>query len=146
MQRTLVILKPDCIRKNLIGEVISRFEKAGFKVIAAEMIQASRDQLFHHYETIGQLLSRTNENIFEEVLSYMQSDKVMPLILEGENVIQATRDLAGKTRPREADKGTIRGDLGSQDPNGPIENVIHASANAEEAQQELKLWFPDFNQ
>lgn len=111
MQQTLIILKPDAVQKNLIGAVISRFEQAGFKVKNLYALKASKDILESHYETIGKLLTRTNVEIFNEVVDYMASDTIIPLLLEGENVIEAVRAMAGKTRPREAAPGTIRGDF-----------------------------------
>ena len=111
MQQTLIILKPDAVQKNLIGAVISRFEQTGFKVTNLYALKASKEILESHYETIGKLLTRTNAEIFNEVVDYMASDTIIPLLLEGENVIEAVRAMAGKTRPREAAPGTIRGDF-----------------------------------
>ena len=149
-QKTLVILKPDCVRNGHMGEVLVRFEKAGFKVEAMQLMHASDEQLTAHYEGIGKLLTRLKEGvpekaetIFNEVVDFMKSGAIVPLVLSGENVVNATRALAGATRPWEAEKGTIRHDFGRHDPNLPIENVIHASANAEEAEKEIDLWFPE---
>lgn len=149
-QKTLVILKPDCVRNGHMGEVLSRFEKVGFKVEAMQLMHASDEQLTAHYEGIGKLLTRLKEGvpekaetIFNEVVDFMKSGAIVPLVLSGENVVNATRALAGATRPWEAEEGTIRHDFGRHDPNLPIENVIHASANAEEAKKEIDLWFPE---
>lgn len=148
-QKTLVILKPDCVRNRHMGEVLARFEKAGFKVEAMQLMHASDEQLTAHYEGIGKLLTRLKEakpekaeRIFNEVVDFMKSGAIVPLILSGKNVVDVTRSLAGATRPWEAVEGTIRHDFGRHDPNLPIENVIHASANAEEAAAEIALWFP----
>lgn len=148
-QKTLIILKPDCVRNGHMGEVLARFEKVGFKVETMQMMHASDQQLTAHYEGIGKLLTRLKEGvpekaerIFNEVVDFMKSGAIVPLVLSGENVVNATRALAGATRPWEAEKGTIRHDFGRHDPNLPIENVIHASANAEEAAAEIALWFP----
>ena len=148
-QKTLIILKPDCVRNGHMGEVPARFEKVGFKVETMQMMHASDQQLTAHYEGIGKLLTRLKEGvpekaerIFNEVVDFMKSGAIVPLVLSGENVVNATRALAGATRPWEAEKGTIRHDFGRHDPNLPIENVIHASANAEEAAAEIALWFP----
>ena len=149
-QKTLVILKPDCVRNRHMGEVLARFEKAGFKVEAMQLMHASDEQLTAHYEGIGKLLTRLKEakpekaeTIFNEVVNFMKSGAIVPLILSGKNVVDVTRSLAGATRPWEAVEGTIRHDFGRHDPNLPIENVVHASANAEEAAQEIALWFPE---
>ena len=149
-QKTLVILKPDCVRNRHMGEVLARFEKAGFKVEAMQLMHASDEQLTAHYEGIGKLLTRLKEakpekaeTIFNEVVDFMKSGAIVPLILSGKNVVDVTRSLAGATRPWEAVEGTIRHDFGRHDPNLPIENVVHASANAAEAAQEIALWFPE---
>jgi nucleoside diphosphate kinase len=133
-----------------MGEVLARFEKAGFKVEAMQLMHASDEQLTAHYEGIGKLLTRLKEakpekaeRIFNEVVDFMKSGAIVPLILSGKNVVDVTRSLAGATRPWEAVEGTIRHDFGRHDPNLPIENVVHASANAEEAAQEIALWFPE---
>ena len=148
-QKTLIILKPDCVRKGHMGEVLTRFEKAGFKVEAMQLMHASDEQLTAHYEGVGKLLTRLQEakpekaeTIFNQVVDFMKSGAIVPLVLSGENVVDVTRSLAGATRPWEAEAGTIRHDFGRHDPNLPIENVIHASANAKEAEKEIALWFP----
>jgi nucleoside diphosphate kinase 1 len=146
-QKTLIILKPDCVRKKLVGAVIDRFEQAGFEILDMRMEVASYDQLFKHYEVIGNLKTNLEAggraHVFAEVMEFMQSGTIVPLLLEREDAIAQARSLAGATRPWEAEKGTIRADFGLLDPDAPIENVIHASANAEEAEQEIALWFPE---
>lgn len=147
MEKTLIILKPDCVSKKLVGAVIARFEQAGFKILDMRMEVASYDQLFKHYEGIGQLKTRLvadgRTHAFDEVMDFMQSGAIVPLLLEREDAIAQARALAGNTRPWKAEKGTIRYDFGRHDPNLPIENVVHASANAEEAVAEIALWFPN---
>ena len=146
-QKTLIILKPDCVRKKLVGAVIDRFEQAGFEILDMRMEVASYDQLFKHYEVIGKLKTNLEAggraHVFAEVMEFMQSGTIVPLLLEREDAIAQARSLAGATRPWEAEKGTIRADFGLLDPDAPIENVIHASANAKEAEQEIALWFPE---
>ena len=117
-EKTLVILKPDCVREGHMGEVLTRFERAGFKVEAMQLMHASDEQLTAHYEGVGKLLTRLQEAkpekaqaIFNEVVDFMKSGAIVPLVLSGENVVNATRSLAGATRPWEAEKGTIRADL-----------------------------------
>ena len=147
MEKTLIILKPDCVSKKLVGAVIARFEQAGFKILDMRMEVASYDQLFKHYEGISQLKTRLvadgRTHAFDEVMDFMQSGAIVPLLLEREDAIAQARALAGNTRPWKAEKGTIRYDFGRHDPNLPIENVVHASANAEEAVAEIALWFPN---
>ena len=146
-EKTLIILKPDCVRKKLVGAVIDRFEQAGFEILDMRMEVASYDQLFKHYEGIGQLKTRLEAegraHVFDEVMEFMQSDTIVPLLMEREDAIARARKLAGATCPWKAEKGTIRADFGLLDPDAPIENVIHASANAKEAEKEIALWFPE---
>ena len=145
-QKTLIILKPDCVRKGVSDQVIDRFVKDGFTILKKRECRATYDELYQHYEGIGQLKTRLEAggraHVFAEVMEFMQSDTIVPLLLEREDAIARARELAGATRPWEAEKGTIRHDFGRHDPNLPIENVIHASANAEEAAAEIALWFP----
>jgi nucleoside diphosphate kinase len=145
-QKTLIILKPDCVRKGVCGQVIDRFEQDGFTILEKRECRATYDELFKHYEGIGQLKTRLvaagRVHAFDEVMEFMQSGAIVPLLLEREDAIARARELAGATRPWEAAEGTIRHDFGRRDPNLPIENVIHASANAKEAEQEIALWFP----
>lgn len=145
-EKTLIILKPDCVRKGVCGQVIDRFVQDGFTILEKRECKATYDELFKHYEGIGQLKTRLEAegraHVFDEVMEFMQSDTIVPLLMEREDAIARARKLAGATRPWEAAEGTIRHDFGRHDPNLPIENVIHASANAEEAAAEIALWFP----
>lgn len=145
-QKTLIILKPDCVRKGFRDQVIDRFVKDGFTILETRECNATRDELFKHYEVIGKLKTNLEAagraHVFDEVMEFMQSGTIVPLLMEREDAIARARELAGATRPWEAEAGTIRHDFGRHDPNLPIENVIHASANAKEAEQEIALWFP----
>ena len=146
-EKTLIILKPDCVRKGFRDQVIGRFVQDGFTILEKRECKATYDELFEHYEGIGQLKTRLEAkgraHVFDEVMEFMQSGTIVPLLLEREDAIAQARALAGATRPWEAEKGTIRADFGLHDRNAPIENVVHASANAEEAAQEIALWFPE---
>lgn len=146
-EKTLIILKPDCVRKGFRDQVIDRFVKDGFTILKKRECKATYDELFEHYEGIGQLKTRLEADrrahVFDEVMEFMQSDTIVPLLMEREDAIARARELAGATCPWEAEKGTIRADFGLHDRNAPIENVVHASANAEEAAQEIALWFPE---
>ena len=145
-EKTLIILKPDCVRKGFRDQVIGRFVQDGFTILEKRECKATYDELFEHYEGIGQLKTRLEAegraHVFAEVMEFMQSGTIVPLLLEREDAIARARELAGATRPWEAAEGTIRYDFGRRDPSLPIENVIHASANAEEAAAEIALWFP----
>lgn len=130
-QTTLVLLKPDCVSKHLCGEVISRFESAGFRIRGMKMIQLDDAVLKDHYSHIA------DKPFFPEVAKFMKSQPVIALALAGENVIQKVRDLLGPTDSRKADKGTIRGDYGVD----MMVNVAHASDSEAAADAEMKRFF-----
>ncbi len=132
-ETTLILFKPDCVTKNLTGEVLRRFEAQGFKVRGLKMMTLSREILTEHYAHIA------DRPFFPEVADFMQSSPVVALALSGENVISRVRDLLGPTDSRKADKGTIRGDFGESN----MVNVCHASDSPEAAAAEVKRFFKD---
>lgn len=131
-EQTLLILKPDCMEKRLAGEVISRFEKAGFDLVAARMLALTPLQLREHYAHVA------SKPFYPEIEAFMSSRPVLLLILEGENVIARVRDILGPTDSRKAAPGTIRGDLGTD----MMVNVVHASDSPENARAEIARFFP----
>ncbi len=132
-QRTLVLLKPDAVRRALVGEIISRIErKAGWKITALEMRGLDQETLEQHY---GEHKGRP---FYEPLVEFMASGPVVALVVEGERVIEGVRQLAGPTDPIAAAPGSIRGDFGSI----VRENLIHASDSEQSAERELKLFFP----
>ena len=131
MQKSLILLKPDCLEKKLVGEVISRFESKGYSITASKMIQLDNSLLEEHYSHVAHL------PFFPEIASFMSSRPVMALILEGEDVISGVRDLVGPTDSTTAPAGTIRGDLGSD----RMKNVIHASDSEDSAAAEIQRFF-----
>jgi nucleoside-diphosphate kinase len=133
MEETLIILKPDCMEKRVAGEVISRFEKAGFEIVAAKVMQLDGPILREHYAHVA------DKPFFPEIEEFMSSRPVMPMILRGEDVINKVRDLLGPTNSKEAAPGTIRGDLGTD----MMKNVVHASDGPETAAAEKKRFFPE---
>lgn len=149
MERTLIVFKPDAVMRGIVGEVLSRFEKAGFKIIGAKMLTASYEHLHGHYEGIGTLKTRKGEEIFENTLEAMQLGPVIALVLEGVEAIETVRKMVGPTEPKSAQPGTIRGDYahisyGAANESGrAISNILHASADPAEAQQEIAHWFSD---
>jgi nucleoside-diphosphate kinase len=130
-QTTLILLKPDCVSKGLCGEVLKRFENAGFVIRGMKMIQLTDEVLKDHYSHIA------DKPFFPEVASFMKSVPVIALALRGDNVIDRVRTLLGPTDSRKADKGTIRGDYGGD----MMVNVAHASDSQENAEAELKRFF-----
>jgi len=131
MQKTVILLKPDCIEKNLAGEVIGRFERAALKIKACKMIRLSDALLKEHYAHLA------DRPFFPEIAAFMQSTPVIAMVLEGENAIARVRDLLGPTDSQAAPKGTIRGDLGTD----KMRNIAHASDSPEAAADEVKRFF-----
>ncbi len=135
-ERTLVLLKPDAVARNLRGEVLRRIEGKGYTVV--EMVQrtATRDELAVHYA------EHREKPFYEGLVDFMLSGPVVALVVEGHQVVQGFRSLAGATDPTKAAPGTIRGDLGRDWGNGPQENIVHGSDSVESAVRELEIWFP----
>lgn len=131
MQRSLILLKPDCVKKSLVGQVISRFESAGYSIIASKVVQLDDALLHEHYSHVADL------PFFPEIAQFMSSCPVIALVLEGEEVIQGVRDLIGPTDSTIAPKGTIRGDLGTD----RMKNMVHASDSPESALAEINRFF-----
>ena len=131
MQRSLILLKPDCVKKSLVGQVISRFESAGYSIIASKVVQLDDALLHEHYSHVADL------PFFPEIAEFMSSCPVIALVLEGEEVIQGIRDLIGPTGSTIAPKGTIRGDLGTD----RMKNMVHASDSPESALAEINRFF-----
>ena len=144
IERTLVLLKPDAVKRGLMGRVISRFEDAGLKVVGAKMVLIDEAFGKKHYSDIAQ---RRGEKVLQVLLKIMTTGPVMALCLEGINAVEVVRKLVGGTEPKSALPGTIRGDFAhmsyadADGQNKAIENLIHASGNIEEAKTEIALWF-----
>jgi nucleoside-diphosphate kinase len=150
MEQTLIIFKPDSVQRGIVGEVISRFEKAGYKIVGIKMVKPDRDHYHQHYEGIGTLKTRKGDEIFESTLSSMQDGPVIAMVLEGVESVETVRKMVGSTEPKSALPGTIRGDLAhvtyaqATKAGKAVANVVHASADANEAKQEIAHWFkPD---
>ena len=131
MEKTLILLKPDCLEKQVAGQVISRFEEKNYAIVDTRMIQLDDELLREHYAHVAHL------PFFPEIASFMRSRPVLAMILEGDNVVQGARDLLGPTDSTTAPKGTIRGDLGTD----RMRNVVHASDSPENAQIEIERFF-----
>ncbi len=131
MQKTLIILKPDCVARGLTGEVTSRFEKRGMKLVASKMSMLSEEILKDHYSHLA------DKPFFPNIVSYMRSAPVMMQIWEGKDVVDIVRLVIGATNPAEALPGTIRGDFSIN----ISSNIVHASENEEEANNEIERFF-----
>lgn len=132
-ERTFSIIKPDGVEKNLLGEIYKRFEEAGLKIIAARMIQLTKEQAEDFYAV------HRERPFFNDLVAYMTSGPVMVQTLEGENAIQQNRTLMGATNPADADAGTIRADFAAS----IEENVVHGSDGPDTAAEEIQFFFGD---
>lgn len=131
LQRTFSIIKPDAVAKNVIGEITTRFEKAGLRVVASKMVQLSER------EAAGFYAEHSERGFFKDLVAFMTSGPVIVQVLEGEDAIAKNRELMGATDPKKADKGTIRADFAAS----IEENVVHGSDAAETAAQEIAYFF-----
>ena len=149
MERTLIIFKPDAVMRGLVGEILSRFEKVGLKIVGAKMAKPDYDHFYGHYQTIGTLKDRAGDRIFETTVEGMMEGPVIAMVLEGIEAVELVRKMIGSTEPKNALPGTVRGDYahisyGHANEHGtPIPNIIHASANQEEAAKEVAHWFSE---
>ena len=133
VERTLSIVKPDAVAKNVIGEIYSRFEKAGLKIVAAKMLQLSQEQAEGFYAV------HKERPFFKDLVGFMVSGPVMVQVLEGDNAIAKNREIMGATNPKEAEPGTIRADFAES-----IDaNAVHGSDAPETAKQEIEYFFKD---
>lgn len=176
MERTLVLVKPDGVQRSLIGEVIGRFERAGFKIVALKMLKPSKDLASRNYPDSDDWYRKVGErsiNTFKSVgvdivkkfgtnepvqigrmikewlVRFLSSDRVVAMVLEANKAALNARKLVGETDPIKALAGSIRADFSIDDVingntlNRPMVNIVHASGNAEEAAEEIKVWFSD---
>jgi len=133
-ERTLVLIKPDGLQRGLIGQVLSRFERKGLKIIGLKMMQIDDGILAEHYT------HHKEKPFFKSLSNFMKSSPVVAIVLEGLETVEAVRLIAGNTKSRAAEAGSIRGDFGM----GYTSNIIHASDSVESAKDEIKRFFkPD---
>lgn len=131
MQKTLIIFKPDCMAKKHVGDVLNRFENAGFTVVGCKMIRLTPELLREHYAHVAQ------KPFYPEIEAFMSSLPVIVMALQGDNIVQKVRDLLGPTDSKKAAQGTIRGDFGTD----MMVNVVHASDSDENAAIEIARFF-----
>lgn len=170
-ERTLVLLKPDAVQRNLIGEIITRFERVGLKIIAMKFLIPTKEQAYKHYvkneEEIEALGKRsiegkkksgieTNEDpkelgqkIVDRLVRFLSSGPIVAMVLEGNQAVAIVRKLVGSTEPLQSDVGTIRGDFTldsytiADNDNRAVRNLVHASSSVAEAEYEIKVWFDE---
>ena len=144
IQQTLVLIKPDGVARGLIGEVIKRFEQRGLKIVALKLAKIDMDHAKKHYTE--EISKKHGEKVRESLLKYLTQGPVIAMVIEGVGAIKIVRKIVGATFPGDADLGTIRGDfchtskeyVKAKDKG---DNVVHASANEEDATNEISLWF-----
>ena len=147
MERTLIVLKPDAMQRGICGEIISRFERAGLKMVAVKMVAPDKKHFHEHYEAISKLISRWGQDIYDIVLSQMTETPVIAIVLEGVESVNHVRKMVGTTDPKVSAPGTIRGDYThltqayTNERNSTLPNIVHASGSVEEAKKEIELWF-----
>ena len=149
LEQTLVVFKPDAMQRGLVGEILTRFERVGLRIVGTKMLAPDRAHYEAHYEDIGKLKTRAGDHIFDITLQMMDDGPVIAMVFEGVEAVSLVRKMVGGTEPKSAVPGTIRGDFshmsyGYADTEGKgIPNLIHASGDPAEAKQEISHWFAD---
>ena len=169
IERTLVLLKPDAVTRGIVGEILTRFERSGIKIVAMKLVSASEKQAGEHYaddenwlksvgektltsyEKKGIKLNRTalehGKIVRKQLIDFVSMSPIVAVVLEGHNVVKHVRKLVGPTAPADAAPGTIRGDFSfetyqmADTLERPLQNLIHASGEVLEAEREIKVWF-----
>ena len=134
-QQTLILVKPDGVKRGLVGEVIARIERKGYKVSNLKMLTADKSILAKHYA------EHEGKPFYEPLMEFMMSGPIVAIIAEGERVIEGFRKLAGTTDPTTAEPGTIRGDLARDMGTKVVQNIVHGSDSPESAEREIKIFF-----
>ena len=133
MERTFVMVKPDGVQRNLVGTIISRFESKGFKLVGLKLMRLDESMAKEHYA------EHVDKPFFPGLLKYITSGPVAPMVLEGKGVVEEVRKMMGKTNPKDAAPGTIRGDFGIE----IGRNVIHGADSIENAKREMAIYFKE---
>ncbi len=133
MEKTFIMVKPDAVQRNLVGEIVYRFERKGFQLVAAKLMNVSRELAEKHYA------EHKDKPFFGELVDFITSSPVFAMVWQGEKVIATARNMMGTTNPVEAAPGTIRGDYGIS----MGMNIIHGSDSPENAEREIALWFDE---
>ena len=131
-ERTLILVKPDAMRRQLAGEIVARFERRGLAIVAARLVRVDRDLASRHYA------EHAEKPFFGELVDFITTGETLALVLEGEGAVATSRKTIGATNPADAAAGTIRGDLALSMP----DNLVHGSDSPESAEREIAIWFP----
>lgn len=149
MEQTLIVFKPDAVMRGIVGEILTRFERVGLKIVGTKMLSPDYEHYFQHYEGIGTLKTRKGDEIFETQMKEMQLGPVIAMVLEGVEAVELVRKMVGPTEPKSAAPGTIRGDYAhmtygqATTAKRGVPNVLHASADKDEAEKEISHWFSE---
>lgn len=149
VEKTLVLFKPDAVQRGVVGEILTRFERVGLKIVATKMIAPGREHYYKHYEEIGKMVTRRGEETFNVTLDLMLQGPVIAMVFEGVEAVALVRKLVGTTEPKSAAPGTIRGDFShmsfgfADSAKKGVPNLIHASGDSDEAKLEISHWFSD---
>jgi len=147
LEQTLIVFKPDALQRGLVGEILTRFERVGLRIVGTKMLAPDSKHYFTHYEDIGKLKTRAGDNIFDITLEMMGEGPVIAMVLEGVESVALVRKMVGGTEPKSSQPGTIRGDFShmsyayADNKKKGIPNLIHASGDPAEAEQEIAHWF-----
>jgi len=147
LERTLVLLKPDAVKRCLVGDIITRFERVGMKIVGMKLKQIDSEHAANHYTE--DIAIRRGEKVRQVLLDFIVTGPVVALVLEGVDAIENVRMMVGATEPKSATPGTIRGDYShvsfrhADEAGKAIENLIHASSDQADATREIALWFTD---
>lgn len=147
VQNTLIIFKPDALQRGRVGEILTRFERVGLKIIGTKMLTPHKDHYHAHYEGIGKMITRRGEDTFNVTLNMMIDGPVIAMVLRGVEAVEVVRKMVGATEPKNALPGTIRGDFShisfgyADEKNKGVPNLIHASGDEDEAKHEIDHWF-----
>jgi nucleoside-diphosphate kinase len=133
IEKTLVLIKPDGVRRKLIGKIINFYEEKNLTISSLKMLRANRNTAEQHY------IEHKNKNFYGDLVDYITESNIIAMIIEGDNAIKIVRKINGATDPLESDMGSIRGKFANQ----KQENLVHASDNNDNAEREITLWFPE---
>ena len=136
-ERTLILVKPDGVARGVVGQVLSRVEAKGYRLVAVQLRAATPDELARHYA------EHEGKPFYQPLVDFMMSGPIVAVVAEGQRVIEGFRSLAGATEPTLAAPGTIRGDLGREWGTPAQQNIVHGSDSPESAAREIGIWFPD---
>ncbi len=148
-EKTLIIFKPDAVQRGIVGEILARFEKAGLKIVGSKMLKPDYNHFLHHYETIGKIISRRGQKVFDVTLEMMNTGPVIAFVLEGIEAAAVVRKMVGTTEAKSALPGTIRGDYAhmsfayADKEDIGLPNILHASGDPDEAKLEIAHWFSE---